>query len=187
MTALLAGVDAEATPIPRPAQSARPALRVVVRPAPHREPPFDDELTPELIAATPSPYDLPLPLEIPPRPRRPVPLPRLSTAPDPVPWATRLLIGLAETAAGRRPLAQLAPLLGLGVARGVGNDFDRGTAERRPHWLSRATVRSVRASEPTEGVAEVCATVEVGPRVRAVAMRLDLQHGRWRCTRLQLG
>jgi hypothetical protein len=45
----------------------------------------------------------------------------------------------------------------------------------------------VRASEPSDGVAELCATVDVGGRVRALALRLEEQHGRWRCTRLQLG
>jgi hypothetical protein len=56
-----------------------------------------------------------------------------------------------------------------------------------PHWLHRAGVRSVRVSEPADGVAELCATVETGRRVRALAMRLEEHHGRWCCTRLQLG
>jgi hypothetical protein len=45
----------------------------------------------------------------------------------------------------------------------------------------------MRVAEPAAGVAELCATVETGRRVRAIAIRLEAQHGRWRCTRLQLG
>jgi hypothetical protein len=33
----------------------------------------------------------------------------------------------------------------------------------------------------------VCATVQTGTRVRAIAMRLEAKDGRWRCVRLQLG
>jgi hypothetical protein len=45
----------------------------------------------------------------------------------------------------------------------------------------------MRASEPVDNVAELSATVRVGERVRAVAMRLEVRHGRWCCTRLMLG
>jgi hypothetical protein len=48
-------------------------------------------------------------------------------------------------------------------------------------------VGSVRASEPADGIAELSATLRHGPRVRAVAMRLEVRHGRWCCTRLMLG
>jgi len=48
-------------------------------------------------------------------------------------------------------------------------------------------VRTGHASSPSEGVAELSATLQAGPRVRAIALRLEARHGRWRCTRLQLG
>jgi hypothetical protein len=94
---------------------------------------------------------------------------------------------MIETAAGQRPLHQLAAMLSPSVTSGLGRDFERAASSGRRHWLHRAAVRSVRACEPAEGVAELCATVQVGPRVRAVALRLEAHHGRWRCTRLQLG
>jgi hypothetical protein len=94
---------------------------------------------------------------------------------------------LVETAGGHRPAQQLAALLSPSIHRGLCGDFDRARQAGSPHWLSSASVRSVRASEPRDGVAELCATVDVGGRVRALALRLDEQHGRWRCTRLQLG
>jgi hypothetical protein len=163
--------------------TARP---VVIRPAPRREPPFDDEL-PD--GPRPGPYDRRLPFEpAPVRPRvwraRP---PRPSGLPDPASWGRRLLVGLIETAAGRRPLHQLAGLLSPSVSRGIGADFERAAQAGTPHWLHRATVRSLRVSEPAIGVAELCATLETGRRVRALALRLERHHGRWCCTRLQLG
>jgi Family of unknown function (DUF6459) len=159
---------------------------VVIKPAPLREPPFDDELP----DARPlyGPFDRRLPFDaVPLRPVwKPAP-PRPSELPAPGPWARRLLIGMIETAAGRRPLHQLTPLLSPSVTRGIGADFERAAQAGTPHWLHRASVRSVRASEPARGVSELCATVDTGGRIRAIAMRLEEHHGRWRCTRLQLG
>jgi hypothetical protein len=94
---------------------------------------------------------------------------------------------MIETAAGRRPLHQLSGLLSPSVCRGIGADFERAAQIGKPHWLHRASIRSVRATQPADGVAELCATLEVGRRVRALAMRLEEHRGRWRCTRLQLG
>lgn len=162
---------------------ARP---VIIRQAPRREPPFDDEL-PD--ARPPhGRLDRRLPFEVP-RPRpvwKPAP-PRPRDLPAPGPWGRRLLIGMIETAAGRRPLRQLATLLSPSVTRGIGTDFERSAKSGTPHWLHRASVRSLRVAEPAQGVAELCATVDTGGRIRAVAMRLEEHHGRWQCTRLQLG
>lgn len=163
----------------------RPGRRVVIRPAPRREPPFDDELP-----ARPAygPLDRRLPFERPTRPAvwQPRP-PRPRQLPDPGPWGRRLLIGMIETAGGHRPLQQLSTLLSPSVSRGLGADFERARRSGTRHWLHRATVRSMRVAEPAPGVAELCATVETGRRVRAIAMRLEDHHGHWRCTRLQLG
>jgi hypothetical protein len=161
--------------------------RIVVRPAPRREPPFDDELPDARLLH--GRYDRRLPFDLAPVPtpvwRPPTPRPR--GLPDPSAWGRRLLIGLIETAAGRRPLHQLAAMLSPSVSRGIGTDFERSARIGTPHWLHRAGLRSVRVSEPAQGIAELCATVDTGRRVRAVAMRLEEHHGRWRCTRLQLG
>ncbi len=54
-----------------------------------------------------------------------------------------------------------------------------------PH--RRTVVRSVHVSEPTPGVAEVCALVWNGQRARAIALRLQGRHGRWQCTSLLIG
>jgi Family of unknown function (DUF6459) len=107
--------------------------------------------------------------------------------PDPERWAHQLLIGMIETAGGRRPLHQLGALLSPSVCRGLGADFDRALGRGKRHWLHRAAIRTVRCAEPREGVAELCAVLDTGERVRAMAMRLEERHGRWRCTRIQLG
>jgi hypothetical protein len=164
-----------------------PGRPIIIRPAPRREPPFDDELTDT--ASLPSRYDQRLPFERPagpPRVWRSGP-PRPTGLPDPGSWGRRLLIGLIEAAGGRRPLHQLATLLSPSVSRGLGADFERAASEGTHHWLHRAGLRSLRVSEPADGVAELCATVDNGARVRALALRLEAHHGRWCCTRLQLG
>lgn len=165
----------------------RPGGTVTVRPAPRREPPFDDELD---RSPTPGPLDRPLPFDEWRPARRPVSRLPVRTAlrmPDPGVWGRRLLVGIIETAAGKRPLHQLSALLSPGVAHGLGADFEKAARRGVPHWTSRAAVRSMRASEPADGVAELSATLGHGGRVRAVAMRLEIRHGRWCCTRLVLG
>jgi len=162
----------------------RAAGTVVVRPAPPREPPFDDELADA--AALIGPYDRPLPFEY---PRRHLRVQRPPSAlraalPNPAMWGRRLLIGIIETAAGRRPLNQLTSLLSPSVAAGLRGELEIASPR---HWTHAAAIRSIHAAEPADNVAEVSATLQHGRRVRAVAMRLEIRHGRWCCTRLVLG
>lgn len=162
---------------------------IVIRPAPRREPPYDDEIDSGVAALGPN--DRPLPFERPRGRRVPLPLPTLSplrtVLPDPGRWGRRLLVGVIETAAGRRSLNQLTALLSPGVAHGLRSDLQHATRVGRPHWTSTAVVRSVRVCRPCEQVAELSATVRTGTRVRAIAMRLEVRHDRWCCTRLVLG
>lgn len=160
--------------------------RVRLRAAPRREPPFDDELPPDTPTwfarqADRLPFVDPRPTVLPTAAVRP------GVLPDPSGWGRRLLIGITESAAGQRPLAQLAALLTPSVAQGLGRHVDFRGRDGRRHWLASARVRSVRATQPAEDVAEVSATLQCGPRVRAVALRLEVRHGRWRCTRLEIG
>ena len=166
---------------PRRASTGRSAPSV--RPAPRREPPFDDELEHETLG----PHDRRLPFEAATFAHGEPQLPLRDALPDPAGWGRRLLIGLIETASGRRPLAQLSAVLSPSVAWGLAATFERAAKQRTPHWTAHGAVRSVRACEPAAGVAEVCATLEARGRVRAVALRLEERDGRWRCTRLQLG
>lgn len=154
-----------------------------VRPAPRREPPFDDELDHETIGR----HDRRLPFEASSLTDGSGQQPLRGALPAPSGWARRLLVGLSEAASGRRQLAQLSSVLSPSVAWGLAATFESAATLRSPHWIADATVRRVRAFEPASGVGEVCACVEARGRVHAVALRLEERDGRWRCTRLQLG
>jgi hypothetical protein len=109
--------------------------------------------------------------------------------PDPRPWAGRLVQGVVEAMAGVRPVSQLVRWTTTEVYGELQNRAIRALHERRgptPRRLAEV-VRSVHVSEPVDGVAEVCAIVQQGPRCRAIALRLEGADGRWRCTALQMG
>ncbi|MEO6886739.1 MAG: Rv3235 family protein [Jatrophihabitantaceae bacterium] len=171
--------DQDAAPI------RRIGMTMTLRSAPRREPPLDDE-RPALHLVGPNDRRLPL-VGHPKTPRPDRMPPRPDGLPDPSQWGRSLMICVIETAAGRRPLHQLAALFNHSVAAGLGADFERAAASSQRHWLHAATVRTVHASRPREGVAELSATIQAGRRIRAVALRLEAGDGRWRCTRLQLG
>lgn len=176
-----------------------------VRPAPLREPSFDDELpyTDQLPPADAlrriGPHDQPLPFRTTglPGPNAPSRLRLLpphgfaarptsrQELPEPAAFARRLLIAVIETATGRRSASQLSQHTTLAVQAGLAKDAGRIS---RLGTLSRpAAVHSVHLSEPADGVAEVVGVVRVGPRFRAIALRLEGLDGRWKCVRLQIG
>jgi hypothetical protein len=99
--------------------------------------------------------------------------------------AGRRVVTLAlEAFAGRRPMAQLQPVVTPAL-------FSALSSGRRPRWCAEGTaallVTSVRVCEPVDGVAEVSAVARRGGRAHAVAARLEGLDGRWRCTALQVG
>ncbi|WP_243469929.1 Rv3235 family protein [Klenkia marina] len=107
-----------------------------------------------------------------------------SPAGPPAPVAHRLLTMTLEAFSGLRPLAQLRAAYTLPV-------FTAITRGRRPAWCAAGSgpllVGGVRVAEPVEGVAEVCAVARRNGRAHAVAARLEVIDGRWRCTALQVG
>jgi hypothetical protein len=163
---------------------------ITVRPAPRREPPFDDEVTHLRLVGR---HDRALPFESwPGRPQesglwQAVQPTRRGDLPDPATWGRRMLIAVLEARAGRRALPQLAPLLSPGVQAGLARDLARSAASHRQAGATEQRVRSIHVCEPVDGVAELAAVIQIGPRVRAVAARLEGQDGRWRCVRLQIG
>ena len=165
---------------------SRPRAAVFVRPAPRREPPFDDELAEAGVVAA-GRYDRQLPF---PEPALRAPLrfaARRGDLPDPVPWARRMMVGVVEAAAGRRPIQQLVGMLSPSILVALREEFLGAQRRRGRHWLTAATVRTVTGCEPAPGVAELCATLRTPTRTRAVALRAELHHGAWRCVRLQIG
>jgi hypothetical protein len=184
-------------PDPEPVHHSRPRTeRFLLRPAPHREPPFDDEQASRHLILV-GPLDQPLPFdaldgaapsalrlqpETDPFAARPT---GRNELPEATVVARRLVIGVIETVTGRRPPSQLrdhtSPTVQAGLARDAGRINRLGTA-RRP-----AALHSLHVAEPTDGVAEVAAVLRVGDRFRALALRLEGLDGRWRCVRLQIG
>lgn len=170
--------------------------RFALRPAPEREPPFDDEQPPRRLTLV-GPLDQPLPFEA-----ADLSIPsarRLNAGVDPFAaqptgrhdlpelrsFARRLVVGVIETATGRRPAGQLSqhtsPAVQAGLARDAGRITRLGTSQRP------AGVHSLHFTEPADGVAEVAAVLRVDDRFRAMALRLEGLDGRWRCVRLQIG
>jgi hypothetical protein len=113
--------------------------------------------------------------------------------PAPTPWAGRLVQAMIEVVSGVRPVSQLvrwttAPVYDVLCARVALPVASTGARSRAIATTRHAeVVRSIRVSEPRDGVAEVCAIVQQGPRCRAIALRLEGIDGRWQCTALQIG
>ena len=168
------------------APDTAPLRLITVRRAPRREPLFDDEVPSNVVPL--SVYDRPLPFDDASASSKPMVIRTITDPdlPDPARWASSVLIGIIETANGRRAPQQLGYMFTPAIAARLTADLTRRRAGR-PHWLHAASIRSVRAMQPCPGVAEVCATLAVGLRVRAIAIRMERRHGQWRCTRIQLG
>jgi hypothetical protein len=111
--------------------------------------------------------------------------------PAPTPWAGRLVQAVIEVVSGVRPVSQLVRWTTAPVYEALCSRVARpvpAAGSGRDHVTRLAeVVRSVRVSEPLDGVAEVSAVVQQGPRCRAIALRLEGIDGRWQCTALQIG
>ena len=110
--------------------------------------------------------------------------------PEPGPWAAQIAQALVEVMSGLRPAAQVVrwttPQVYAVLAR-RGALAARRRASGSRTGTQRALVRSVHVCEPADGVAECGVVVTEGERVRAMAVRLSGQDGRWRGEALQIG
>jgi hypothetical protein len=88
--------------------------------------------------------------------------------------------------AGARPAHQLADVASLEVLHLVERNAGR-LGGRRCGRPTQPRVASVHVSEPRPGVVEACAVVDTGPRRRALAYRVELCRGQWRCTAVHIG
>jgi hypothetical protein len=112
--------------------------------------------------------------------------------PDPQVWGGRIACALLEVMTGLRPPPQVlrwtTPEVYSVVARRGATVARRSARGRAPVTARpRITALRVRVCEPADGVAEVTVVVRAGERVRAVAMRLNGQDGRWKVSALQIG
>lgn len=110
--------------------------------------------------------------------------------PEPAEWASQIAQAVVEVMSGLRPAAQVVrwttPEVYAVIARrgAIAARRRAATSRTRPQ---RARVRSVHVCEPADGVAECSVVMSEGERVRAMAVRLVGQDGRWRVEALQIG
>ena len=111
--------------------------------------------------------------------------------PEPNAWAARITHALLEVMTGVRPAPQVVrwttPEVYAVVARRSALAARRVCEGRAPRTRQRVQVRRVVLCEPAEGVVEAAVVVQHGTRVRAVALRLVGQDGKWRVSALQVG
>ena len=168
------------------------ASRIPPEPASFTSPIIDCEPPPVGITACPPPSPAALHRRTP-RPLR-VPRSRASHARgyphagarDPLPpraavvFADAALRRVLEVVDRRRPIAQLRPLVAPAL-------IDTVTALTRAPHTAAATLRRVRLRMVDGEAAEVFGTYTRGPRVLAIAARIELHRDRWRIVALQLG
>jgi hypothetical protein len=111
-----------------------------------------------------------------------------SPQPDPdAGWPSQFAQVLAETLAGSRPARQLTPWTSEQARRRIRQLGPMLATDQRPR------VRRVITSAPAAGVLELTAVVGFGPRVRALALRLEHEQTRpyrqgstrWCCTAIE--
>lgn len=172
----------------RPLPDAGAVRRLVI---PDSAPPYDDELAALAPAAVPGPA---VPRPWPGPDRRAQPRPGQPPGTDQAAaqgWPGRFAQVLAETLAGSRPPRQIVPWTTDQARRHIRQLGPLLSAGERP------LVRRVVASRPAAGVIEMTVIVAFGPRLRALAIRLELdgprlerpgrpaRPQRWRCTAVE--
>lgn len=148
-------------------------VRLVPVPEPVEDESFEDHDNPRVfgsLALKPYPCEKPV---------RAAPL-RLATE-DLEAAADRLVLLAAEVIAGRRGFRQLARQSTAELAEILYEQRDLPVPTR----ASPPRIRSRRIQQPADGIAEISATVLIGRRAQALALRLILHRGRWRCAALE--
>ena len=177
----------------------RPPIRL--RPVPRLDPPFDDELTPEVWAP---PQQLALEWAAQPAP----PPPPVSASADVLAGASgdaklavrRFVSVCVEVLNGYRPAAHLRRLSLPGEAAGVvaqavlgvrrvadaRRALERRPTDRRGRRAAPVGVLRLRLCEPRPGAVEAAVLLVTGDRTWAMALRLELHQQAWAATTLRL-
>jgi hypothetical protein len=166
------------------------AVRLLL--VPDSAPPYDDRRSGSDELAEPSDFperlappdsgDRPAPCEPDRRPVPPGPRPRRCGQVATIAWPSQFAQVLAETLAGSRSQGQITPWTSDQARRRIrqlGPMLAAGVAPR---------VRRVMTSRPAAGVVEMTVIVGCGPKVRALAVRLERQSdaaARWICTAVE--
>jgi len=117
----------------------------------------------------------------------PQPTPR-ADLPDPVPLLRSLTQGVLEVLAGVREVDQLARWFNEDAFRSLVTRANLSARARSARGVSPARptfeIRSIRTSDPADGVVEAVVIVAGPGRTRAVAIRLEGLDRRWRASSL---
>ena len=159
-------VTAAHAPVTSPIIDCEPPVRGAGRPAPH---------PPTLRPRQPRP------------PRLPAVVGEVPAPPAAVMFADATLRRVLEVVDRRRPVTQLRGLLAPPLID-IAQTLARAQQAGGTAVLRRIRLRSVRPAAGAEvDAAEVFATYTRGPRVRAIAGRVELVAGRWQVVALQIG
>ncbi len=117
------------------------------------------------------------------------PIPHVPDLTDLIGIIRPLATALVEVLAGRRPAVQLIRWTSPAVYAALTARAAVAYRRQRPDISApvRVAVRRVVLSQPRTGVAEAAIVVIDGTRVRAVAIQLLSQSGRWSIEALQVG
>nr|WP_314843556.1 Rv3235 family protein [uncultured Microbacterium sp.] len=117
----------------------------------------------------------------------PQPTPR-AELPDPEPLLRSLTQGVLEVLAGVREVDQLARWFNEDAYRNLVTRANLSARARSARGVSPARptfeIRSIRATEPVDGIVEAVIVVAGPGRTRAVAVRLEGLDRRWRAASL---
>jgi hypothetical protein len=100
--------------------------------------------------------------------------------PDPARLASLLVRVWLEVRAGRRPIAQLTPLVAPAARRRLAAQLARSAKDGG----AAARVRTVRTFAPGPDACEASVLVDQGGRTTALAVRLERHRGAWRAVEL---
>ena len=106
--------------------------------------------------------------------------------PDPRAWATAFVQAAMEVSAGLRPPGQLVRWTTPDVHALLVRRWTLTLRARQP-TAAAPQLRVLQGGAPRAGVYETAAVVSQAGRVRAVALRMEGMHGRWRVTALEIG
>ena len=107
--------------------------------------------------------------------------------PDPTQLCCAVVQAAVEGLRGARPLAQLVRWVSPEVYEELTLRAELVLVAGVPTPTGRAGIRRIRVCRIGARAAEATVIVDDGPRVRAVAVRLEAHRGRWRATALQIG
>lgn len=113
----------------------------------------------------------------------------VTALPDPRRWAAQILLACLEVVSGIRPAHSLVRwcnkelLEQLLKQRNLTLDANKQTSLKLPHLKTHF----VKATCPHNGVAEVSMIISINQKMKACALRLEVNNNRWKLIALEIG